>query len=337
VSADYCREPDIVTEMTPEPILDIAHLAHLELLTPKFEASRKFFVDVLGMTQSGEKGDSVYLRGYDDYERYSLKLTASKTSGLGHVAYRTRSPQALERRAEALKGSGFDIGWSDGDLGHGKTFVCQDPDGHRIELYYETEWYQAPPELKPALKNQAQRFPARGCNVRRLDHWNGFAADVKANRLFFEKYLGFRLSEIIILNDGTEAAIWMTATNKSYDFAYSRDATGAKGRLHHVTFAIDSREEILRAADIFLENGIFIEAGPHKHAIQQTFFLYVYEPGGNRVEVANAGARLILAPDWKPLVWNEEERKKGQAWGLKTMESFHTHGTPPVDVKKDHA
>ena len=64
--------------------------------------------------------------------------------------------------------------------------------------------------------------------------------------------------------------------------------------------------------------------------MQQTFFLYVYEPGGNRVEVANAGARLVLAPDWKPIVWTEEERKKGQAWGLKTIESFHTHGTPPL-------
>ena len=130
--------------MDREPILDIAHLAHLELLTPKFEQSRKFFIDVMGMTQSGEKGDSVYLRGWDDYERYSLKLTASKTAGIGHVAFRTRSPQALERRAAALKGSGFDVGWTDGDLGHGKTFVCKDPDGHVIELYYETEWYDPP-------------------------------------------------------------------------------------------------------------------------------------------------------------------------------------------------
>jgi catechol 2,3-dioxygenase len=24
--------------------------------------------------------------------------------------------------------------------------------------------------------------------------------------------------------------------------------------------------------------------------------------------------------------------KKGQAWGLKTVESFRTYGTPPVDV-----
>src|SRR6187455_1241158 len=170
--------------MQPEPIHDIAHLGHVELLTPKIEDSRRFFIDVMGMTQSGEKDGSVYLRGWDDYERYSLKLTDAKTSGLGHVAYRTRSPQALERRAAALKGSGFDVGWTDGDLGHGKTFVCHDPDGHVHELYYDTEWYQPPPELKPSLKNQAQRFPARGCNVRRLDHLNLLTADVAGLRRF---------------------------------------------------------------------------------------------------------------------------------------------------------
>src|SRR3978361_81919 len=140
--------------MTPEPNLDIAHLGHLELLTPKFDESRRFFVDVLGMTESGEKGDSVYLRGWDDYERYSLKLTASKTSGMAHMAFRTRSPQALERRAAELKGARYASGWTGGDLGHGKPFVCKAPDGHVVELYYDTEWYQAPPDKKPALKNQ---------------------------------------------------------------------------------------------------------------------------------------------------------------------------------------
>ena len=51
---------------------------------------------------------------------------------------------------------------------------------------------------------------------------------------------------------------------------------------------------------------------------------------GNRVELANSGARLVLAPDWEPVVWTEADRKKGQAWGLKTIDTFHTHGTPPV-------
>ena len=87
------------------------------------------------------------------------------------------------------------------------------------------------------------------------------------------------------------------------------------------------------ATDVLAENGVHIETGPHKHAIQGTFFLYVWEPAGNRVELANAGARLILAPDWETVTWTEAERKRGQAWGLKTIETFHTHGTPPVPAE----
>ena len=310
--------------------MDLAHLGHIELLTPTPEASLRFFVDVLGMTESGRQGESVYLRGWDDYERASLKLTGSATSGMGHAAFRARSPQALARRVAALERSGAGVGWHEGELGHGPAYRFHDPDGHLLEVYYETEWYQPPPELKPALKNQAQRFPARGANVRRLDHFNCLAVDIRANRQFFQDTLGFRLTEQIVLDDGTEAGMWLTCTNKSYDFAYTKEAHGVPGRFHHVTFALDTREEILRAADIFLEHGVHIETGPHKHAVQQTFFLYVYEPGGNRVELANAGARLMLAPDWKPIVWTEAERRKGQAWGLKTIESFHTHGTPPL-------
>src|SRR5215469_6481855 len=321
--------------MDNEPIMDVAHLGHLELLTPNPEESLRFFVDVMGMTESGRRGDSVYLRAWDDYETFSLQLTASHTSGLGHAAFRTRSPQALQRRAKALEQSGLAIGWHESEFGHGPGFRFRDPDGHVLEIYYETEWYAAPAELRPALKNQAQRFPARGANVRRLDHLNCLAVDVRANRVFFEEYLGCRLTEQIVLNDGTEAGMWMTVSNKTYDFAYTLDHTKTPRRFHHLTYAVDSREEVLRAADICLENGVFIETGPHKHAIQQTFFLYVYEPGGNRVEIANAGARLILAPDWKPIRGTEAERKKGQAWGLKTIESFHIYGTPPVKAETE--
>jgi catechol 2,3-dioxygenase len=319
-----------------EPIMDVAHLAHLELLTPKPEESLRFFVDVMGMTESGRKQNSVYLRAWDDYERYSLQLTASHTSGLGHAAFRARSPQALQRRVKAIEGSGAGIGWREGELGHGPAYRFHDPDGHVIEIYYETEWYEAPRALRPALKNQAQRYPARGVNVRRLDHFNCLAVDVKANREFFEEYLGFRLTEQIVLDSGEEAGMWLTTTNKSYDFAYTKEAHGVKGRFHHITYALDSREDVLRAADIFLEAGVPIETGPHKHAVQQTFFLYVFEPGGHRVEVANAGARLVLAPDWKPIRWSEAERKKGQAWGLETIETFHTHGTPPLPAEGRH-
>jgi catechol 2,3-dioxygenase len=314
-----------------EPCHDIAHLAHVELLTPKPDESLRFFLDVMGMQESARAGDSVYLRGWDDYEHHTLKLTASKKPGIGHFAFRATSPAALQRRAEALQATGLGIGWTDGDVGHGPAYLCRDPDGHAIEIYYETEWYKSTAALKPALKNQAARYSANGIGVRRLDHLNLLANDIKGMRAFLEGAVGLRTTEMIVLDSGLEEGIWLTATNKSYDIAYTRDHTGAKGRFHHITYAVDSRELVLRAADICLEHGVPIETGPHKHAVQQTFFLYLFEPGGNRVEVCNAGARLILAPDWKPIVWSEAERAKGQAWGLKRISTFHTYGTPDIE------
>lgn len=317
--------------MMGEPCFDVAHLGHLELLTNRPQESLDFFVNVYGLTESGREGDSVYLRGWDDYEFHTLKLTASATTGMVHVGYRTSSQAALARRVAAIEAMGCGIGWSEGDLGHGRAYRFRSPDGHVFELYYETRRYEPPEGERPALKNVAQRYHGRGAAVRRLDHFNLLAGDVSAMRDFMIGALGSRVTEQIRLDNGRLGGCWFTVNNKSYDMAVTEDHSGAHGRFHHITYAVDQRDDVLRAADIFLENGVFIETGPHKHAIQGTFFLYVYEPAGNRVEVANAGARLILQPDWETVTWTEAERKKGQAWGLKTIASFHTHGTPPVE------
>jgi catechol 2,3-dioxygenase len=313
-----------------EPVFDVAHLGHVELLTNKFEESLDFFVNVYGLTEAGREGDSVYLRAWDDYEFHSLKLTASDTTGMAHCGYRTSSAAALQRRVKVIEEMGLGIGWTDGDMGHGPSYRFNSPDGHVFELYWETNKYQAPQAERPSLKNIAQRFHGRGVAPRRIDHFNLLATDVSKIRDFMVKAMGSRVTEMIQLDNGRIGGCWFTVNNKGYDMACTEDHSGAQGRFHHITYAADHRDDILRAADIFLENGVFIETGPHKHAIQGTFFLYVYEPAGNRVEIANAGARLILDPDWEPVVWTETERRKGQAWGLKTIESFHTHGTPPV-------
>jgi catechol 2,3-dioxygenase len=89
--------------MTDLAVRDLAHLSHVELLTPKPEESIFYFQEILGMEVSGESGDSVYLRGFGDYERSTVKLTAAAQPGVGHLAYRTQSPEALERRVAALE------------------------------------------------------------------------------------------------------------------------------------------------------------------------------------------------------------------------------------------
>ncbi|SHF80026.1 catechol 2,3-dioxygenase [Jatrophihabitans endophyticus] len=310
---------------------EIAHLSHVELFTPVPEETLAFCRGFLGLTETGRSGDSVFLRAWDDYERTTLKLTARDTAGVGRTNLRAASDAALHRRVAEIEATGRGVGWRDGDPGYGPVYVFHDPDGHELGVYHETEWYRPPPELAPALRNQAQALPGHGIPVRRLDHVNYLGVDVERNRDYLRDVLGALVTEQIVLDDGSVAGSWTTFTNKGYDAVYTRDRTGTAGRLHHLAFAADGRPDILRAADLALDQGIFIETGPHKHAIQQTFFLYVYEPGGNRIELCHAGARLVLAPDWSPVDWTEAERRKGQAWGLQTIESFHTHGTPPVE------
>jgi catechol 2,3-dioxygenase len=312
-----------------EPIHDLAHIAHAELLTPYPDDSLRFFVDLFGMEIEHEAEQSVYLRGWGEYQPYGLKLTESEKPGLGHMAIRAWSPQALQRRVTAIQETGLGDGWIEGDHGHGPAYRFRDPDGHAMEIFYESDRYAPPEHLRPALKNVPQRNPGRGASVKRVDHVNVLAKDVAPNRRFAHDQLGFRLYEQIMLNDGTEVGAWMSLTIAAHELIYVADHAGATGRLHHVAFFVDTREEVLRAADLMLDAAVPIEAAPSKHAIAQGMFLYVYEPGGNRVEVTT-GTHFIYDPAYEPVAWTEAERARGQAWGVKTIETFHTYGTPDV-------
>jgi len=309
---------------------DLAHIHHAELLTTRPEESLRFFRDVLGMEVEAQSGQSAYLRGWGDYGRYSLKLTEAAQTGLAHMAIRAWNGEALERVAQAIEATGRGEGWIEGDHGHGPAYRFTDPDGHVCELFYEADRYEPPPELVPSLKNQPQRITGRGVSVKRLDHLNLLAADVRAARTFATDVLGYRLYERVELDDGSETGAWMSLSVMAHELIYTLDHHGANGRLHHLAFWVDTREECLRAADLFLDEGVYIEAAPSKHAIAQGFFLYAYEPAGNRIEVTTGG-RLVYDPDEPTVVWTQADRAKGQAWGVKTIESFHTYGTPPVE------
>lgn len=315
-------------------IQDVAHLGSVELFTPKPERTVWYFRELLGMEVVHEEGASRFLRGYGDYAAATLKLTAAKAAGVGTIAWRAASPEALERRVAAIEATGLGLGWSNGDFGRGRSFRFRDPDGHRMEIYFEEERYLAPPALRSTLKNLPMKYTGRGVNARRIDHLALFCNSVPENRRFAQETLGFRLSEQVMFNDGRdEIGSWLSPSPLHHQVAYVADAAGAHGRLHHFSLWVDNRDDVLRAADIFAENGIFIEAGPSKHNNSQGFYLYSYEPGGNRIEVYS-GSYLIFAPDWQPVVWNEEERGTGVYWGAKLPESFATYGTPPVEAPR---
>ena len=201
------------------------------------EAGRKacdFFVNVMGMTESGRRGDSVYLRGWDDYEHHTLKLTASKVAGMGHMAFRATSPEAL---SGAPRSSRRPASARDGPTAisaTGRAYAFTTTDGHNMEIYYETEWYAPPPaaeagaeEPGAALSGARRQRPAARPSQpagRRRRARSGTSSRTS---------LGMRTTEMIVLDNGEEAGAWVTTTNKSYDLAFTADHYGARGRFHH--------------------------------------------------------------------------------------------------------
>src|SRR4051812_7723891 len=119
-SAPSCRRARSPTSsMDSMPVSDLAHLGPVEMFTPKGEESLRFFTDVMGMVVEHQEGHSTYLRGWGDYQPWSLKLTESHTSGMGVLGLRAWSPEALQRRGGPPPAAGGGGGGGAGAPGPG--------------------------------------------------------------------------------------------------------------------------------------------------------------------------------------------------------------------------
>jgi len=317
-----------------EPVYDVAQLAHVELLTPKLEESVDFFTRFLGMEVSTRAGQSVYLRAYEDFYHHTLKLTQSEVAGLGHAAWRVSSPQALSRRVAEIEKTGLGRGWSDGDIGHGKAYQFTTPDGHRMEVLWDVEYFQVEPGQKSKLLNRPSKRPDRGVPVRRLDHINLMTSNPAEDTRFMLDALGFRLREQI-RDNGQVLGSWISVSNLVHEIAFMQEPQREKAKLHHLCYWYGIPQNLYDLADLFKDHGVFIEVPPNKHGISQAFCMYVYEPGGNRIELFGDCGYLITDPAWEPVIWEMEDVPGyGDTWiGTAFPESWWLRGTPVTTEK----
>ena len=178
----------------PEPMFEIAEFASFELFSPVVDETVWFFKDLLGMIETHRDGKSVYLRGYEDPYKHSLKITERKDAGMGFAGWRAMSAQALDRRVKAIEASGLGRGWVEGEVGHGPAYEFTTPDGAVQRLNFEVEYFEAAESEKSVVLNRAQRRPIRGIPIKKLDHLNLLAGNVTDNKRFVSDVLGFKLS-----------------------------------------------------------------------------------------------------------------------------------------------
>jgi catechol 2,3-dioxygenase len=313
---------------------DIAQLVSVALYTPTPDETIHFFYNMLGMEISHREGQSVYMRAYEDFYQYTLKITERDQPGLEEVTWRARSPEALDRIAAALGDTGLAVGWTEDDYAHGPAYKFTTPDGHRMKVLWELDYFIAPEDLRCKLRNRPSKRPLRGVPVRRIDHVNLMVSDVPSHRDFMVDYLGFKVREEKIGDGGALVGSWLSVSALVHEIALMRDALGVGNRFHHVAYWYGVPQHLLDIADICSEHDIRIEAGPAKHGTTQAYFMYVFEPGGNRIELFGDTGYLIFDPDWQCVTWNvanEIDLEKSSIWfGGNLPKSFYRYGTPAV-------
>ncbi|MGL4859138.1 MAG: VOC family protein, partial [Enterobacteriaceae bacterium] len=82
-----------------------------------------------------------------------------------------------------------------------------------------------------------------------------------------------------------------------------------QNKLHHVSFYLDSWEQVLRAADLISMKRCSLDIGPTRHGITRGTTVYFFDPSGNRNEVFSGG--YISYPDKPVITWDADELGAG--------------------------
>lgn len=282
----------------------LSHLAHLELTSPDVKASADFYSQKFGMRQVDEIDGVAYLRCWDDHYNYSLVISPGSEPSLKNMAWRTTSAEALDIAAERVAATGTEITWFDGGHGYGRSFEFIGPDGHRMKIVWDITKYVAPPEWKSIYPDRPEKRSSHAAAPRFLDHVTVCSSDVRKFADFYRDALGFRQMAFTDLDEAPITVFGVITTNeKSHDLGVVLDTSGLPGRVNHIAFWVDAREDLSRAADVLMENGTPMEYGPSIHGIGEQSYLYFREPSGLRVELNSGGYRNYI-PDWEPNTWS---------------------------------
>lgn len=278
---------------------------HMQLRVLDLEEGVNHYKNVLGLIETGRDAQGrVYFKAWDERDHNSLILREAESAGMDFFAFKVADKATLEKLNSDLRAYGVQTERIPAGelLETGERVRFEIPSGHQIELYAEKTdvgngmKYVNPDPWTPDAE--------RGIAPVRLDHCLLYGPDIEKVQKLFEDVLGFYLVERVLMEDGeTNLAIWLSCSHKAHDIAFVRHAE--PGKLHHVSFLLDTWEKVLRAADIMSMNKVSIDIGPTRHGVTRGTTIYAFDPSGNRFETFCGGYQPY--PDYAPITWTWEE------------------------------
>lgn len=298
----------------------ILRLAHVQIACADLASARAFYVDLLGFVEYAADRQNLYLRGVEEFDVWSLRITAGGRGGLVHSGFRVSDPADLDVIESAQRALGLVVhrAPAGSEPGQGEALRTRTPDGHRIEFFHEFD------EIDPYVDGRLS-LPMRRTNVTggvppcRIDHVSMRVPDLRAALRYWLGTLDFRASEVWLDPDGTPRVAWLRRQPRSHDIALGTNPAAA---FHHLAYGVTDAAALVRAADLIGDARLQhrIEWGPSRHGATNALAMYVGDPDGNRLELYTGD--YVRDLDRPPFVWpTADYALQGHSWW----------GNPPPD------
>lgn len=293
--------------------MGVLRIGHASLKVMDIEAAKRHYTKVLGMKITMEdKAGNVYLKCWDEWDKYSVVLTPSDQAGMNHVAYKVEKDTELDELQQKITAWGIKTTMlPEGTLpSTGRMLQFKLPSGHEMRLYamkevVGTEVGSTNPDPWPDN--------ITGAGAHWLDHTllmcelnpETGVNHVADNTKFFVDVLGFFLTEQVVVGPGgaIQAATWLACTTTPHDIAF---VGGPKAGMHHISFFLDSWHDVLKAADVMAKTKTKIDVAPTRHGITRGETIYFFDPSGNRNETF-AGLGYLAQRDRPVTTWTEDK------------------------------
>lgn len=257
-------------------------LRSVELELPDRDSAVRFFLDVWGLLDAGERNGISYLRGTEDLP-YVVSIAPAGAPAVAAVTF-SGSKAEVSRIHKRAAAAGVRLGaMRDFDEpGGGSGFLVEGPEGHVFRFLSE--------------RRRAKKLRPDRDKPRQVTHVVLNARDREACTRFAVDVLGFRLS------DRTGFMNFVRCDRVHHAVAY---AQGDNSFLNHIAFEMADIDAVMRGIGRLKDAGIQTFWGPGRHGPGNNVFAYFVAPFGAALEytaeVQRVGPsyRTGTPQDWK--------------------------------------
>ena len=310
-----------VPQRNLNPPVRLLRASHASFTSRDLVKSREFYTEVLGLVVSDEDKDTLYLRGLEERAHHSLTIKRTRDEpACIRVGMRVHDEDDLERAKHAFERHGLPCRWAQEPF-QGRALHTVDVVGTPLEIVASMTH-----EPRQDTSTQAHK----GAASRRFDHYQITVPEVYKAAEFYSS-LGFRIADYMTVGD-EPVGVFLHVKNSPYDLVFiKRDGPA----LHHYGYIIQDVQSMLRACDVMGELGWGedVEFGPGKHTLGHSYYVYIRDPDGHRIE-------LLLPPiiymdgDDPPVIYDVGKIKSPvQAWGLPPRATWVNDSTAFLDCE----